>query len=805
MYRLAPLRRFLPMVLSLCVAAAALLETGQAQPAGKKHALLIGVRKYDSSKFDALQYTENDVDELEKLLSGKAGFTSVRVLSSTRGESRAADAPTAENIRAAIKALLARKKRDDTVLVALAGHGMQATIKVGGRDRDESFFCPADAQFNDNSTLISLPALFADLDGCGAGVKLLLVDACRNDPAAGRNVNVDGLRPPRGIAALFSCKGGERAFETDKLGEKGHGVFFHYVLEGLRGKAKNSDGEVTWSVLADYVTRNVGRTVPRLRGGGAKQTPCLLANLEGESPILIGPEKAVAIDPGLSDKTHSQCEMGLRCARDGEPGKAAEHFDRAQRLIHQHLARPVPKTELFRSVLSQQRDRARKDLATALSLALAEKGPTVAAQSAAWLINAKALDHHALASGMGKETAAPAWVELDEVRKGLPADAVLIDIGQFEVTDFKGVRGKERQTKHYAAWITPAAGPVKVVDLGPADALDAAVEKLRDRLQGAHKRITDKGEIEAEKELRQPLEALSKRLLGPLLPHAGKAKSWLVSPAGSLWLLPWEALLLPGGKYAVEPHPISYLTTGQELAPATALVKPSAPLVLADPDFDLKLGTERSPLGQARRLPSTAAEARAIEPFLKAYAGSAPRLFLGARAREGVVKAARSPRVLVLCTHAYFLPEPKGKPGAKGESPLARCGVLLAGHNHPARDGEDGVLTGLEVAALDLRGTDLVVLSADDTGVGEVQGDATVVCLRQAFRLAGARSVVSALSQVPDTASARLMALFFAHLSKGQSKAEALRAAKLKLIEERRDDFGVAHPFFWAAFTLTGR
>src|SRR5262249_21272998 len=150
--------------------------------------------------------------------------------------------------------------------------------------------------------------------------------ACRNDPAAGRNVNVDGLRPPRGIAALFSCKGGERAFETDKLGARGHGVFFHYVLEGLRGKAKNSDGEVTWSVLADYVTRNVGRTVPRLRGGGAKQTPCLLANLEGESPILIGPEKAVAIDPGLPDKARSQCEIGLRCARDGEPGKAAEHF-----------------------------------------------------------------------------------------------------------------------------------------------------------------------------------------------------------------------------------------------------------------------------------------------------------------------------------------------------------------------------------------------------------------------------------------------------------------------------------------------
>jgi hypothetical protein len=192
------------------------------------------------------------------------------------------------NLRKEIRALLARKKRDDTVLVALAGHGIQGTVKEGGKEKDESFFCPSDAQLNDNDTLISLSKLFSDLSDCGAGVKLLLVDACRNDPKLGRNADPDNLpRPPRGTAALFSCRGGERAFETDKLGDRGHGIFFHFVLEGLRGKAKNEDNEVTWDRLTEFVKRQVSRQVPKVIGDGAKQTPHLLANLEGESPVLV--------------------------------------------------------------------------------------------------------------------------------------------------------------------------------------------------------------------------------------------------------------------------------------------------------------------------------------------------------------------------------------------------------------------------------------------------------------------------------------------------------------------------------------
>jgi hypothetical protein len=264
------------------------LAPGLTQTAkGKKHALVVGVRGYDSVKLRKLDYTENDAEELAEVLHDKGGF-SVRVLTTSRGKKRKADLPTVANLRAEIRVLLAKKMRHDTVLVALAGHGMQATVK----DKEESFFCPADAQFNDNDTLLSLGKLFADLDDCGAAVKLLLVDACRNDPKLGRNVDVDSLpRLPHGTAVLFSCKSGERAFESPKLGKKGHGIFFHYVLEGLRGKAKNEHGEVTWARLAEFVTEKVSEEVPTLIGEGAKQTPELKVSLTGKSPVLVGVEK----------------------------------------------------------------------------------------------------------------------------------------------------------------------------------------------------------------------------------------------------------------------------------------------------------------------------------------------------------------------------------------------------------------------------------------------------------------------------------------------------------------------------------
>jgi CHAT domain-containing protein/Tfp pilus assembly protein PilF len=604
-----------------------------------------------------------------------------------------------------------------------------------------------------------------------------------------------------------------------------------------------------------------------------------------------------ALGEGHPDVTATLNNLAGVCAQTGRASEAAGLFDRARRAARRHLASVLPALSEAERASFFQSTPARKDLELALSLSLAEAGADLAARPASWLLNGKAIDQESLASSAllsrqssdpaldrlaarllavrqrlarvtmappagqekqrlaaiedlsrqeqelgkalrqaGSTAVLPSWVEPADLRRALPADAVLIDVAHFHRFDFKAGAGQKKwQGARYVAWVTPRGGPARLVDLGDADRIDRAVRQFREAMRDAGKRIKEQGEEKAEKELRGHLDALSKLVLAPLLPHVGKAKRWLVSPDGNLWLVPWEALLLKDGKYAVEEHEIAYLTSGRNLLPAPrAKVKAGAPLVLADPDFDLdparlrqgdketRRQGEEGPravpgglrLGSVKRLAGTAAEARAITASLKELTGAAPRVLMRGQALEGVVKAARSPRVLALCTHGFFLPDqelPRDEgPGAgKGrwENPLLRCGLLLAGCNNAgkATEGDDGVLTGLEVVGTDLRGCELVVLSACETGLGDVQSGEGVSGLRQAFQLAGAQAVVSTLWQVPDKSSARLMALFFENLSKGQGKAEALRAAKLKLIEERRDDFAAAHPFFWAAFTLTGQ
>lgn len=462
-----------------------------------------------------------------------------------------------------------------------------------------------------------------------------------------------------------------------------------------------------------------------------------------------------------------------------------------------------------------------------------------------------------LGAATGRKTANRSWVELDTLRKALAKDAILIEMARFTLAGFHDGRW---QPAHYAAWVIPAEGngEVAIVDLGEAKTIDAAVQRTRKALEAADENIRRDGESAAEEQLRNTLRKLSRLVLDPLDEHLGPARQWILSPDAALWLIPWAALPRSDGQYALEKHTIRYLVSGRDLVEAAPAKESSltAPAIFANPDYDL--GTEQAAaayhavfrdetparptvvsrgarsqgsLPRVARLPGTADEAKAIKNSLARYASMETVVYEDQYALEGVFKSLHRPRALVLSTHGFFLPDQQvqsredrlakvagdgdGKEapvltseGRPLENPLLRCGLLLTGCNQRTADespsGDDGVLTGMEIVGTDLRDTDLVVLSACDTGLGQVHNGEGVAGLRQAFGLAGARSVVSTLWQIPDQETVQLMDAFFANLAGGQPKAEALRNAQLSQIRNLRDSRSAAHPYYWAAFTLTG-
>lgn len=251
-----------------------------AQETPKKYALLVGVNEYQHEKLPNLQYAVNDVQEMHELLT-KNGYAAT-ILTDKAADAR--NKPIKANIEREIKAVLEKSKKGDTVLLAFAGHGLQF------EGQPDAYFCPSDARPFKNrvDTLVSLSAMYKQLKESFAGIKVLLVDACRNDPDESRGarsgIDADSApRPPQGVAALFSCRAGERAFERDELK---HGVFFYHVLQGLRDEAKDRKGNVTFAGLASYVNQEVPVWVAKNIGKGARQSPNLKADYSTE-PVLV--------------------------------------------------------------------------------------------------------------------------------------------------------------------------------------------------------------------------------------------------------------------------------------------------------------------------------------------------------------------------------------------------------------------------------------------------------------------------------------------------------------------------------------
>jgi CHAT domain-containing protein len=330
---------------------------------------------------------------------------------------------------------------------------------------------------------------------------------------------------------------------------------------------------------------------------------------------------------------------------------------------------------------------------------------------------------------------------------------------------------------------------------------------------------------------------LGRRVWEPLTPHLAGARTVLVAPDGALMAFPFAAL--PGsrpGSYLVEDLALGYVASGRQAV--EALAEPEGPagrglLAVGAVDFQTDPGQSSptpwpavlAPMVAQRAwfnpLPATGPEARAARNlFRAAFADQPATLLTGAEPTKSEVKGRLDGgrlRVVHLATHGFFespariaalraavrQEDPLNLALQAGQddltlalTPLLHSGVVLAGGGRdpgaaasdPTADApprEDGILTAEEVQALDLRGCELVVLSACETGLGVGEYGQGVLGLQRAFQAAGARAVVASLWKVDDAATGALMEQFYTNFwTKKLPKLEALRQAQLAVLND---------------------
>ena len=328
------------------VVALVVLGVPEARAEGKKLALLVGVDRYpEGSGFASLPYTERDVEQLaEVLLASGYRPEHVRVLTLKRGNENPRFLPTARNARREFNLLAADRKPEDSLLVALSGHGITRTIKVRdaqGREQPKSvaYFCPIDAESEAVESLVSLDAFYQAMEASEARVKVMFVDACRNDPTEGKSgaIPFRTAPPPPSVAALFACSNGEVAWDAGDLGG-GHGVFFHYVIEGLKGaadaEAGNRDGKITLAELTAYTQDKVPDYVSFRRG--KRQMPLLLGTT-GRITLLDlsgghrNPDLITSRSTGLKLKLIPAGEFLMGSSKDEDKGASDDEMVQGQK------------------------------------------------------------------------------------------------------------------------------------------------------------------------------------------------------------------------------------------------------------------------------------------------------------------------------------------------------------------------------------------------------------------------------------------------------------------------------------------
>lgn len=280
-----------------------------------------------------------------------------------------------------------------------------------------------------------------------------------------------------------------------------------------------------------------------------------------------------------------------------------------------------------------------------------------------------------------------------------------------------------------------------------------------------------------------------------------------VSPDGVYNQLNLNTLQNANGEYNVSRYDISIVGNAKDLIDikgrTTSTQKKNA-FLLGFPDY----ATDAVP-----PLPGTKVELEGISKMLKT-AKYDVTMRMQKEATEKSIKAVKAPMILHIATHGYFLQDVKGSVGSvygvdaenASNNPLLRSGLILADAkgaiNNTASIGitnsENGILTAYEAMNLDLEGTELVVMSACETGLGDVKSGEGVYGLQRSFLVAGADALIMSLWKVDDEATQLLMSNFYSNWIKGGNKQKAFKQAQVQLMTKYKE------PYYWGAFVMIG-
>ena len=425
----------------------------------------------------------------------------------------------------------------------------------------------------------------------------------------------------------------------------------------------------------------------------------------------------------------------------------------------------------------------------------------------------------------------PRVVSVDQVALTLPRNSALIEFQKYQPYRHGHARNGRWQQAHYLALVLNADGLVSVYELGAANTID---QRIQQAVTASEQQLEDAENL---------WESVGELILSPLEHAIRGMETLFISPDAELNRLPFASLPdRSSDQLFGDVVKLRLLTTGRELL---ELGQPSAgpknaALVVANPDFD-QLPVEvaairtmqnrnKSGVGQQRStdsetlhwspLPATEKEGESIAKLTNA------RLLTQRHASASAVQSAEAPRMIHIASHAFFLADQSktqktataiarssqaGTDGLRtaaiqGENPLLRSGIALAGANRAlqqtAASDDDGYLTALEVAQLDWKGTELVVISACESGRGDIRAGEGVYGLKRAIAVAGARSSLLSLWKVDDAATAAFMQSFYERLKAGTPRADALAATQKQFRQHPIPAW--RHPYVWAAFQLSG-